>query len=258
MCAARASPAVTPRPGTTLSTPGGSPTSSAMSAIRNALRLDSSDGLSTMVFPLARAGPILDSALNVGKFHGTIAPTTPRGTRTLSASVDGCDERSASVNLSHASAYQRMRVEATATSPRAPSTGIPISRASSNPSSSAWSSSASARAKRTCARARGPYSLHGPLSNAVRAASTATSMSSASPQGTSTMPCPVAGLTDVNESTPRTAVRLPSINARGSNERAVARACQLSGTASPCIRSLRSLRRNTVVTRIAQFRRRKW
>ena len=39
------------------------------------------EGLNTTAFPAASAGPILRAARLSGKFHGVIAPTTPRGSR---------------------------------------------------------------------------------------------------------------------------------------------------------------------------------
>jgi hypothetical protein len=39
-------------------------------------------GLSTTVFPVASAWPSLLSVTSTGKFHGTMAPTTPTGSLT--------------------------------------------------------------------------------------------------------------------------------------------------------------------------------
>ena len=41
----------------------------------------SSAGLSTTVFPAASAGATFHAAMTSGKFHGTIRPTTPSGSR---------------------------------------------------------------------------------------------------------------------------------------------------------------------------------
>ena len=71
-------PASTPKPLTTLSTPGGS--RSAMSS--TTLRIDHgvcSAGLRTMQLPAASAGAIFHTPMRIGKFHGMIWPTTPRG-----------------------------------------------------------------------------------------------------------------------------------------------------------------------------------
>ena len=47
--------------------------------MRSAARLASSAGLSTIVQPVASAGAIFQIALLTGRFHGTIAATTPTG-----------------------------------------------------------------------------------------------------------------------------------------------------------------------------------
>jgi hypothetical protein len=89
MCAASALPAVWPKPGTTLNTPSGKPASSASSAMRSADSGDFSEGLSTSELPAARIGPIFQDAISSGKFQGTMAPTTPMGSRVMVASARG-------------------------------------------------------------------------------------------------------------------------------------------------------------------------
>ena len=54
---ASAAPASSPRPGTTLSAPRGSPASSARAAKASAVRQASSAGFSTAALPMARAAP---------------------------------------------------------------------------------------------------------------------------------------------------------------------------------------------------------
>ena len=54
-CAASAAPASSPRPGTTLSAPGGRPASAAIAAKASAVRLASSAGFSTQALPMASA-----------------------------------------------------------------------------------------------------------------------------------------------------------------------------------------------------------
>jgi hypothetical protein len=39
------------------------------------------DGFSTTVFPAMSAGAIFHAAMRIGTFHGTIAATTPNGSR---------------------------------------------------------------------------------------------------------------------------------------------------------------------------------
>jgi hypothetical protein len=82
-------PAVGPKPGTTLNTPGGRPAASASSPSRSALSGDFSEGLSTSELPAASTGPIFQAAISMGKFQGTIAPTTPIGSRVTSARAEG-------------------------------------------------------------------------------------------------------------------------------------------------------------------------
>ena len=63
----------------------GRPASRASSAKRSALSGVSSAGLSTTVLPAASAGASFHAAIVSGKFHGTIRPTTPSGSRTVNA-----------------------------------------------------------------------------------------------------------------------------------------------------------------------------
>ena len=80
-CVTSEAPAVSPKPLTTLSTPGGNPASSASSAMRMAVSGVCSAGLMTTALPAARAGPSFQAEIIRGKFQGTIAPTTPKGSR---------------------------------------------------------------------------------------------------------------------------------------------------------------------------------
>src|SRR5882757_9884844 len=78
-CEARAAPAVSPKPGTTFTTPGGTPASRHSSARRSGVNGASSAGFSTTVHPVASAGPIFQIDAVNGPFQGMIAPTTPTG-----------------------------------------------------------------------------------------------------------------------------------------------------------------------------------
>jgi len=78
-----ASPVGSPGPVTTLSTPGGSPASSINPARRSTANVAYSDGLSTTVHPAARAGASFCADSSSGAFHGTTAPTTPTGSRSV-------------------------------------------------------------------------------------------------------------------------------------------------------------------------------
>src|SRR5690606_21333931 len=80
-CCTIASPASTPPPCTTLSTPGGTPASCASPASLAAVAGGTSDGLATTVLPAARAGVIFQVQRYRGRFHGEIVPTTPSGWR---------------------------------------------------------------------------------------------------------------------------------------------------------------------------------
>ena len=71
---------------TTLSTPGGSPASSAYSARRIAVSGEYEAGLRIAVLPAASAGPTFQLAIMTGKFQGTISPTTPIGSRSVRSS----------------------------------------------------------------------------------------------------------------------------------------------------------------------------
>ena len=77
-CAASAAPA-SPKPVTTLNTPGGMPASRHSSASRSGDSGACSAGLSTSVQPEASTGHSFQIASPIGPFQGLIAPTTPTG-----------------------------------------------------------------------------------------------------------------------------------------------------------------------------------
>ena len=72
-------PTTLPLPGSTWNTPSGSPASSASSAIRIAVSGVASAGLATTTHPAASAGAMPQDKMGIGKFHGTMSPTTPTG-----------------------------------------------------------------------------------------------------------------------------------------------------------------------------------
>ena len=78
-CVTNLSPTIEPLPVSTWKTPSGRPASRPSSARRTAVSGVSSAGLSTTVLPAARAGAKPQPAMGMGKFHGTMTPTTPRG-----------------------------------------------------------------------------------------------------------------------------------------------------------------------------------
>jgi hypothetical protein len=72
-------PTIEPLPGSTWKTSSGRPASRASSASRIAVIGVSSAGLSTTVLPAASAGAKPQPAIGIGKFQGTMTPTTPSG-----------------------------------------------------------------------------------------------------------------------------------------------------------------------------------
>ena len=82
-CRTSAAPAVDPGPGTTFRAPAGKPASMASSPSISAVSGVSCAGFRTTVHPAARAGATFHVARLSGKFHGTIAATTPTGSRSV-------------------------------------------------------------------------------------------------------------------------------------------------------------------------------
>ena len=72
-------PTTLPFPGSTWNTPSGSPAARASSPIRIAVSGVISAGLATTALPAARAGARPQDRIGIGKFHGTMRPTTPSG-----------------------------------------------------------------------------------------------------------------------------------------------------------------------------------
>ena len=80
-CVISASPASVPMPDTMFTTPGGKPAWLIRLPRYSAVSGVCSAGLSTTVLPAASAGASFMTAMNSGKFHGTIWPMTPIGSR---------------------------------------------------------------------------------------------------------------------------------------------------------------------------------
>ena len=78
-----AMPTLPPGPVTTLSTPSGSPASWQSSANLSAVSGVCDAGLMTTVLPAASAGASFQDDSRKGKFHGTMAPITPTGWRSV-------------------------------------------------------------------------------------------------------------------------------------------------------------------------------
>ena len=72
-------PTTLPLPGMMFKTPSGMPASRANSPKRIAVNGVSSAGFSTTVFPVASAAEKPQPAIGIGKFQGTMIPTTPIG-----------------------------------------------------------------------------------------------------------------------------------------------------------------------------------
>ena len=79
-------PTTLPLPGRTWSTFSGSPAASASSPIRIAVSGVISAGLTTTVLPAASAGARPQDRIGIGKFHGTMRPTTPSGSWKVTSS----------------------------------------------------------------------------------------------------------------------------------------------------------------------------
>ncbi len=59
------------------------PASTASAATRMAVNGAFSEGLRITELPAASAGAIFQAAISIGKFHGTMAATTPIGSRVI-------------------------------------------------------------------------------------------------------------------------------------------------------------------------------
>ena len=82
-CSTIICPTCEPGPVITLSTPGGSPASAAICASASAVSGVWLAGLMITVLPHASAGATFHDVSSSGKFHGTIAATTPTGSRSV-------------------------------------------------------------------------------------------------------------------------------------------------------------------------------
>ena len=72
-----------------LITPGGKPHSSTSSANLNNAAGACSEALTTTVFPAAKAGAIFVAERNNCAFQGTMATTTPIGSRVVNTCISG-------------------------------------------------------------------------------------------------------------------------------------------------------------------------
>ena len=76
-------PTLPPGPVIRFSTPGGTPASSKTSVNFTAHSGVPDAGLKMMALPQIIAGAIFHAGMAMGKFHGVMMPTTPRGRRTV-------------------------------------------------------------------------------------------------------------------------------------------------------------------------------
>ena len=174
MCRARCFPRLLPEPGKTCNTPSGSPASVASSAIRKADKGVLVAGFSSTELPVANEGANFQAVVDRGKFHGTIAVTTPRGTRVTSAKQSEGVGAISSYTLSMASPLQRIvRTVALTSIFSVSAIGLPTSRVSSKAISSAWFSINSAQRTSTIFLSAGAMPAHTPLSKVARAIFTA-------------------------------------------------------------------------------------
>ena len=88
-CEVSTRPHGSPKPETMLTTPGGKPAASISSPNSSIAAEACSDALSTTVLPAAKAGPSLTATKNSCEFHGTIAATTPKGSRLVNTKRSG-------------------------------------------------------------------------------------------------------------------------------------------------------------------------
>ena len=87
-----ARPTAGPLPVMTLKTPSGMPASVTSLASSSAVTGVWSDGLTTIVQPVASAGASFQVSSSSGEFHGTTAATTPTGTRCVNATKFGLSD----------------------------------------------------------------------------------------------------------------------------------------------------------------------
>ena len=213
-CLTRASPAVSPKPGTMLMTPAGNPASMASSPIRRAESGVCSAGLSTTVQPAASAGPHFQADHEHREVPGDDLPGDAHRLASGVAEVPAADRDRLAVDLVGPAGV--VAAGSRSTSGRSPCRlsriGLPLSRVSSWASSSMFASIRSASLFSSRPRSRASILRQGPESNALRAALTARSMSAASPSATWAMTSSVAGLMVANVLPPWPSTHLPSIS----------------------------------------------
>ena len=200
MCCASALPALWPSPGTTFSTPGGSPATTASSATLSAVSGDFSDGLSTSELPLARIGPDLPGRhqqREIPRHDGADHPERLARDQRQRLARGGRDLVVHLVDrLPRTTGCSAPRPGCRSSGCRRWACPCRASRAAPAPRRARGSSRRTAAALSCAWRARGSPST--PLRKAARAEVTARSMSSWSPAATRARSLPVAGLMQSN------------------------------------------------------------
>ncbi len=159
-------------------------------------------GLSTTVLPVASDCPSLCEVTSKGKFHGTMAPTTPTGSRQIRREstepwmlvASGSTVSHSNSSISLAGQANASEIGASSCGPFVVMRGQPTSRISSSRSSSCSAWSASCSCSRHCLR-KAWLVDQSVSSKARRAASMARCISAVEPSATTPMTSSVAGLT---------------------------------------------------------------
>src|SRR5512132_826928 len=169
----RALPTAEPGPGRTEIASAGRPASTRISARRSTESGVYEAGLTTMVFPHAKAGAIFHVEMTSGKFHGVMRAHTPTGSRRVTSSP-GSWIGTVSPKILFAAPPQYSSVSATIPiSSRASRIGFPAFRASSRDRSSSRSRTNVEARSSTRPRTVADVLGQGPSSNARTATSTA-------------------------------------------------------------------------------------
>ena len=198
-----------PGPGRTLRVPSGSPASVRRSASASAVNGVWLAGLTTAVFPQARAGAIFQLAITAGKFHGVISAQTPTGSRSV-RSIPGGTIGIVSPMILFAAPPQYSKTFATMSiSARAEPIGLPPLRASRVASASCRSRTSRLAAVRMRPRSRALIRRHGPSSKARAAIATALAASSGPACATSQAGAAVDGSTTSAVAPSAAAMRSP-------------------------------------------------
>ena len=181
----------------------------------------SSADLTTTAFPATSAGAIFSAISIIGTFQGMIAPTTPSGSRTVKVSMSGRNGTVSPFSSEPRPPKNTKTSDSTEASIRlSVRSALPVSSATSRPSSSTCSLSARPHSATNFPRSRAETFAHAFW--ARRAACTAPSTSAASPSAAAPMTAPVAGLMFGNDFPLRAGTIAPSINSLPESSRASA------------------------------------